>query len=67
MMINGKEYETTTQAARRLGITPGRIRQLVADGVLTDVIEVAPRRQMVSVAQVDSWAAARKVGRPPKN
>lgn len=67
MMIDGKEYETTTQAARRLGISPGRIRQLVANGVLTDVIEVAPRRTVVSVEQVNAWAAVRKPGRPPKN
>ena len=27
-------YLTTTEVAERLGVTPGRVRQLVADGVL---------------------------------
>jgi hypothetical protein len=66
--INGKDYVTTGEAAKLLHVSPGRVRQLVADGVITDVIPVDVRRNIISLIQVNDYNEnRRKVGRPPNS
>lgn len=68
MNINGKDYVTTTEAAKILNLSSGRVRQLVADGVITDKIPLDARRTVISLAQVHEYELNRRsVGRPPNN
>lgn len=67
MSINGKEYMTTAEAAEQLGLTQGRIRQLVKDGTITDRIVIA-NRTFIEVGEITRYASERKAaGRPPQN
>ena len=66
--INGKDYVTTSEAARILKLSSGRVRQLVMDGVITDKIALAPRQTLISLEQVHEYEATkRKAGRPVNN
>lgn len=58
------ELLTTSQAAQRLGVTPGRVRQMVADGVLP--VTRIGRDNLVKAADL-RLVEGRKPGRPPKN
>ena len=57
------ELLTTSQAAERLGVTPGRVRQMVADGILP--VTRIGRDNLVKVADL-KLVEDRKPGRPPK-
>jgi hypothetical protein len=55
---------TTEEAAKRLGVTPARVRQLILSGQL-------PARKFAKVNMIDARDLElvknrRKVGRPPK-
>jgi len=54
---------TTTQAAEKLGVTPGRVRQMVADKVLP-VIRIG-RDNLIRASDL-KLVEDRKPGRPPK-
>lgn len=57
------ELLTTSQAAERLGVTPGRVRQMVADGVLP--VTRIGRDNLVKATDL-RLVEGRKPGRPPK-
>lgn len=59
-MIGEKEYLTTSEAAKLLKVSHGRVRQLVMDGVLTDKIQLDPRRTLVSMEQVKEYDNTRR-------
>lgn len=54
-----KGYYTTKEAAEILGVTQGRVKQLVADGVLESVL--VGRTRLIPVAAVE----ARRIAKPP--
>ena len=57
-------YVTTTEAAKRLGVSSARVRQLVADGTIP-----AQKFGPVNMVKVSDLELARNrpgVGRPPK-
>ncbi|MET0626757.1 MAG: helix-turn-helix domain-containing protein [Pyrinomonadaceae bacterium] len=54
---------TTKQAAEKLGVTPGRVRQMVADKVLP-VIRIG-RDNLIRASDL-KLVEDRKPGRPPK-
>ena len=56
--INGKQYLSAAEAARQLGVTPGRVRQLIMDGIITDVVKLA-NRSFLNADQVDAYAQRR--------
>lgn len=60
VIIEGKEYVTTREAATLLKVSHGRVRQLVRDGVLTDKIQLDPRRTLVSLEQVKEYDNTRR-------
>jgi excisionase family DNA binding protein len=49
---------TTREAAERIGVNPSRIRQLVRDKKITGIMD--RRDLLVSVVEVDAYAAARR-------
>ena len=56
---------TVPVAAQRLGVTVGRVRQLLADGTLTGE-KIAPRCWLVDAESVTRYAATdRRPGRKP--
>lgn len=65
MRIDGIEYVTTTQAAKILGVSAGRVRQLVASGILGS--RTVGKNNLVPLASVQWYAENKKeAGRPPK-
>ena len=44
---------------KRLGVSPGRIRQLIMEGAITDVIKFS-NRSLVSTMQVEAYDQERK-------
>ena len=52
--INGKLYLTTAEVAQKLGVTPGRVRQLIMDKRLTDILQFS-NRTLVSAAEVEAY------------
>lgn len=59
-------YLTTKQAGERLGVTPDRVRQLIADGTIT--AEKFGRDNFISEGEVERIKKLnRKPGRPPRN
>jgi excisionase family DNA binding protein len=58
-------YITTTEAAKRLGVSSARVRQLVASGDLP-VIKFGPVN-MVKESDLSLVENRRSVGRPPKD
>lgn len=57
-------YLTTQQAADRLGVSAGRIRQLIADGKLPS--ELFGRDRMIKESDLKKVKTYGKAGRPPK-
>ena len=57
--INGKRYLSAAEAAQQLGVTPGRVRQLIMDGIITDVVKLA-NRSFLNADQVDAYAQKRQ-------
>ncbi|MGH9897842.1 MAG: helix-turn-helix domain-containing protein [Pyrinomonadaceae bacterium] len=58
-----EEMLTTSEAAKKLGISPGRVRQLVVDGRLP-VVRMG-RDNFIRAADL-ALVQKRKTGRPPK-
>jgi excisionase family DNA binding protein len=61
-MIDG--YLTTRQAAEKLGVTIGRIQQLVAEKKIK--AQKVGRDNLIKEADLDSIKTYGKAGRPPK-
>jgi len=58
---------TTKEAAEELGVTEGRIRQMMKAGIITDV-EQFGKSHAISAAEIEKLKQAeRKPGRPPKD
>jgi len=57
------ELLTTSEAAKKLGVSPGRVRQLVVDGRLP-VVKLG-RDNLIRAADL-GLVKERKTGRPPK-
>jgi len=57
------EYYTTQQAARAVGLTPGRIRQLVCEGRLP-VIAVGGKANLIQRRQLLPLLEKSHTGRP---
>jgi len=58
-------YVTTAEAAQMLGVTQGRVQQLVADGVLESVL--MGRTRLIPVAAVQARLKSKPpTGRPRK-
>jgi predicted ArsR family transcriptional regulator len=55
---------TVQEAAKRLGVTPGRVRQLVAEGRIK-VRYLTPRMMMFDAKEL-AKVKHRPTGRPPK-
>ena len=55
---------TPSEAARRLGLTPARVRQLMADGRLPH--RRTPLGRLLDADAVDAMALARQGGRRPE-
>ena len=61
----GEPSISASEAARRLGVTNGRVSQLIASGKIA--ARRTPRYTMVSLASLEAYiATGRKAGRPPK-
>lgn len=58
------EFLTTSQAAQKLGVSAGRVRQMVVDGRLP-VVRLG-RDNLIRAADL-ALVKDRKTGRPPKN
>jgi excisionase family DNA binding protein len=62
----GKERLTTKEAAEELGVTEGRIRQMMKAGIITDV-EKFGKSHAISAAEINELKQIeRKTGRPKK-
>lgn len=59
-----QEILTTRQAAERLGVTAGRVRQMIVDGQLPAT--KIGRDNLIKASDL-VLVKDRKVGRPPKN
>ena len=57
-------YITTTEAAKKLGVTPARVRQLVMDGVLP--VQRLGSVNLIKESDLHLAVNRRGVGRPPK-
>lgn len=63
--MNTPTQLTTDQAAERLGLTPGRVRQLAKSGRIGSKIG---RDYLFTSDELDAFAAEdRPAGRPPRN
>ena len=61
MLLKG--LYTTTQAAQKLGVRPGTVRDAIARGALQVVRDPAiPHRNFISEAELERWDAARRQG-----
>jgi hypothetical protein len=62
MLLKG--LYTTAQAAQKLGVRPGTVRDAIARGTLQVVRDPAiPHRNFISEAELERWDAARRQGR----
>ncbi len=59
-----KNWITTAEAAERLGVTPGRVRQMILNGQLP---AEKMGRDLLIIEDNLKLVADRKVGRPPKS
>ncbi len=58
-----KGLYTTTQAAQKLGVRPGTVRDAIARGALQVVRDPAiPHRNFITEAELERWDAARRQG-----
>lgn len=58
---------TTKEAAAELGVTEGRIRQMMQAGIISDVVKFG-KSHAISAAEIAKLKNTdRKPGRPPKN
>ncbi|MBA4121147.1 MAG: hypothetical protein H0X72_01615 [Acidobacteria bacterium] len=65
-MSNIQKRLTTLEAAAELGVTEGRIRQMMKSGVITDV-EKFGKSHAISAAEIAKLKKTeRKAGRPTK-
>ncbi|HEX8736503.1 MAG TPA: hypothetical protein VF721_14330 [Pyrinomonadaceae bacterium] len=66
-MATVKQRLTTKEAAAELGVTEGRIRQMMKAGQIVDV-EQFGKSHAISAAEIEKLKHAdRKPGRPPKD
>lgn len=57
---------TTGEAAQMLGITTGRVRKMILDGIIKDV-EKFGRDNAISLSEIEQLVKTeRPTGRPPK-
>lgn len=59
MQIEGKIYLTTHQAAKQLGVTPSRVRQLKRNGVLKDFLQFS-NRTLFLASEIKEYEKGRK-------
>jgi excisionase family DNA binding protein len=59
-------YLTTSQAAEILGVTPSRVRQLVAEEVLRDFAPVGGRDLLLDSREIERAKGRPGPGRPKK-
>ncbi len=65
-MAKAKERLTTREAAEELGVTEGRIRQMMKAGIIIDV-EKFGKSHAISVAEINKLKQTeRKSGRPKR-
>jgi len=65
-VAKAKERLTTREAAEELGVTEGRIRQMMKAGIIIDV-EKFGKSHAISVAEINKLKQTeRKSGRPKK-
>lgn len=45
--INGKNFQSTAELAKKMGVTPGRVRQLLSAGRVPGAIKVGAREYLI--------------------
>jgi predicted site-specific integrase-resolvase len=62
-----KKRITTRETAEILGISPGRVRRMIMDGIIKDV-EKFGSNNAISVEEIEKLKSTRRTtaGRPPK-
>lgn len=64
MEINGVECVDVEAAANRIGVSAGRVRQLIADGTLP-VMPLGMRKKWIAIEAIDAYKkTSRPVGNP---
>lgn len=67
MEINGIEYVNVDTAAKMIGVSSGRVRQLIANGRLS-TFKITKRLNMIPLREVEFFVnTPRKEGRPKKS
>lgn len=57
--LNGKQYVTPADAARILGVSPGRVFHFIADGRL-EAVRIGRRSTLLGLSEVREFAKSRR-------